>query len=297
MSKILKALLAARNYSQKHSRAFGILGFCGFIGFVIYSAATFPTDDVESFNFWLLLPCYIVVAPLMQLANALEFRAQGRMLDEDISLRECHDVTLNASMANMLPIPGSVLIRTIRLSRNNDKKQAALTSVIVGLCWLGVSLLIGGVSLSFYSRYLLAGGLVLAGVLLTGGSFHLYSKLTSSLPEFSKLIVVQIYLTAVSTLNMYLAFRTIGFPISTLQTTVVIVSGPVASSVGVFPSGIGLAESIVSFLSTLIGISAKVGFLAAALARLNIIIGILLGKLATLASSRMTATATTPAEG
>lgn len=296
MSKLLKALLAARNYSQKHSRTFGILGFCGFIGFVIYSIATFPTDKVESLNFWLLIPSYLVVAPAMQLANALEFRAQGRMLGEEIPLKECHNVTLNASMANMLPIPGSVLVRTVRLSKNNDKKHAALTSIIVGLCWLGVSLVIGGLSLSFYSRYVIAAGLVLAGLALTAGSFHLYSRLTSSMPQFVQLLGVQIYLTAVSTLNMYLAFRTVGFLIGTLQTTVVIVSGPVASSVGVFPSGIGLAEGIVSFLSTLIGIPATVGFIAAALARLNIIIGILLGKSATIVGSRLTSDADQIAE-
>ena len=286
VSRLAGMLLAARSYSQEHSRGFGVVGFCAFIGFAAYSALTFPAGGLQQFDLWWLIFGCLVVAPAMQLANALEFRAQGRMLGEHISLRECHDVTLTASMANMLPIPGSLLVRTHRLSQNNDRVEAALTAVVVGLCWLGVSLIVGGLSLSLFSIYVLAGGAVGIGLALTFGSFYLYRRFIATLPGFVQLIAIQAYLTAVSTLNMYLAFRVVGFPISTLQTTVVIVSGPIASSVGVLPSGIGLAEGIVSFLSTLIGISAKVGFVAAAMARLNIVVGVLLGKSARILSTR-----------
>lgn len=200
------------------------------------------------------------------------------MLGERIPLRECHEITLNASIANLLPLPGSVLVRTVRLAKNNPTKHAALTALVAGLCWVGVSLTVGGIALLTVSVSYLAPVFLAVGIVLLITSFSLRRSLTDQAGGFRDLVLVELLLTAVGGMNLYLAFRAVGFDIDALQSLIVVVSSPLASAAGIFPSGIGLAEAIMSGLSTLLDIPAQVGFLAAAIARLTMTIGLFIGR-------------------
>ena len=277
-ASVFSLLRRFRALAQQHRVAFAVVGFALFFGFIVYAVATFPTEDIDTLSPWYLVPAVAVVAPLMQLAKALEFRAQARMLGEHIELHECHEVTLNASIANLMPVPGSVLVRTARLSRNNSTTHAALTAIVAGLCWLGVSMTLCGAALIAVSVASAGAALTCLGIALAAAAYGLGRSLPGSLSGFGELILVEVLLTAVGAASMYLAFRAIGFDIDVLQTVVVAVSGPLASAAGIFPSGIGLSEALVSGLGTLLDIPAQLGFLAAALSRLTTTIGLFVGR-------------------
>src|SRR5262249_20744079 len=126
---------------------------------------------------WLAIAIlFFVAAPITLILKMFEYDAAARLVGMRARPRAALDVAVVSSAANLLPLPGSLLVTAHSLSvRGATYGEAAVASTIPSLSWLTISLLIGGVCVviagsSFVGAALALGGAVLAGVTIV--MFH-----------------------------------------------------------------------------------------------------------------------------
>ena len=264
----LSMIKGARKKAESHSKIFAFLGIVFFLAFGYYSVSNFPFDEVGEFSIYPLLISFFVLVPAMIIANSIEFRAQGEMVSAELPLWECIKTTVNASIANILPIPGSVLVRIERLSRHTSAKKAAGTTFVAGVSWVGTSFVAGslGLLLLGYLKFFILSASLGSSLVVVGFLGFRQYKVKSSV--FFRLVLSELLLVVFSTANFVLVCKSIGFDVEVSRSIVINMSGPIASSVGIFPSGIGVAEGVASGLGEIVGVPVEIGFLATALIRL-----------------------------
>lgn len=183
-----------------------------------------------------------------------------------------------AIAANLLPLPGSVLVRTQALkSRGSGYADALISTAAVGVGWVGITLVAasvvqlahgnGGISLLFGLPGLAA--FALTAALLKIATDRIVSP-------FAQILVVEGLLVFLSAVRLYAALEAIGIDATITQAVTLTIAGSLASAAGVFPGGLGLRELIAGALSPLANLQVAGGILAAAVDRLVglIVIGI-----------------------
>src|SRR5690606_9103725 len=82
------------------------------------------------------------------LLNAMEHAATARLAGGRETLLAALKVSVYGNVANLLPVPGSVVVRVQALRRRGHAGRVALSATAaVGACWISASLLLGGVLL------------------------------------------------------------------------------------------------------------------------------------------------------
>jgi uncharacterized membrane protein YbhN (UPF0104 family) len=251
-----------------------IIGGAGvlFVGTTVVAARNLP--DVHSHaNYLLLTLVGLLGVPAAALVNAAEYVAAGRALRHHVGTLHAARVSIVASAANLLPIPGAVLVRAraLRLLGSNYRKSLAVLGGI-GLVWLattgvmagGVLLVDGehlGLSLAF------VGGGVLAGV----GAYWLVRLPIGAADAhhwFPRFVLIEIASVAIFAIRFTLVLNGLGFHTSWSQTFTITISTAAASAVGIFPGGLGLREVIAASLAPLVGLPAAVALFAVSVDRI-----------------------------
>ena len=98
--------------------------------------------DVE-LHWWVLPVLVLVTGPLAVLANAAEFRIMGAVNGHHIRWAPAVRLTVLAASANLLPLPGGVLVRTQALyNRGSTYRHAVGANAAAGLVWIGCAALV-----------------------------------------------------------------------------------------------------------------------------------------------------------
>ena len=118
-----------------------------------------------------LLGVGLLGVPIMIIANVLETRASARYLGMNFSWYKCLHISVIASAANILPLPGGAMVRVATLHAAGVKLASAggITTAIAFM-WLGLSLTYAAPWMIIESLYWLG-----IPVLLLGGSFLVFS--------------------------------------------------------------------------------------------------------------------------
>jgi uncharacterized membrane protein YbhN (UPF0104 family) len=217
---------------------------------------------------WLLLTAGATAVVL--LVNGLEYKVAGRMLGHPIGLGEAFRVGILSSAANLLPIPGAVLVRTQALKMKGSGYGEAFKSTgAIGAGWLGIALTLAGLLLALSGNLLVGLAFLMAGigalvamvilVRLAGGSA------TSSCLQ---IIAVETVFVLLSGVRVYASLHGIGVNASATQALALTVAAALANAAGVFPGGLGLRELIAGALSPLVGLPIAAGVFGAAIDRL-----------------------------
>lgn len=215
-----------------------------------------------------------VVAALGALAlaiNGREFAWSARILGSPVDGREALRVSTLSSAANVLPIPGSVAIRTRALLQGGQPlKTAAAVTAAVGVAWVAAAALIACVLALALDETLLALGTGVGG--LVGGTAAVL-VLRRAAPrvtgrDLAELALIEVVSVAASGTRLFVVAVTFGFGVSFGQAVTVNLGGILSNVAGFLPGGLGLREITSGAFGVLVGVPASIGVLMAAADRL-----------------------------
>jgi hypothetical protein len=249
--------------------------------FLALSVAAFWTlPSGARFRWWVVPLLVLVTTPLTVAANSAEFRIIGAINGHAIGWFAAARLTLVASIANLLPLPGGVVVRTEALHRRGSSYRHALgANAAAGLAWIGVGcLIIAALLVNEPKHRLAAGGLVLAALAALFGCLAILRRIGPSAPGslFAQLMLVEAATVAISASRVFLAFKLIALSASPVQSVTLTASQIIAAAIGVFPSGLGLRELLSGAIGSAVGLDVGASVAATAADRVVSQLGVAL---------------------
>jgi len=184
-------------------------------------------------------------------------------------------VGLAASAANLLPLPGSLIVRTAALKQSGATLKRSLgVTTLLGILWIGATMALVGIAAMFTSLFV-GGALCVVGVLISMAVLGVLNRRLQ--PSFLLLVgsvLVAVAKVLISALNVWLAYRALGGEIDLVGATIISSSAVLATAAGFFPGGLGLRELLSSLLADAAGYDSAIAVLATALERLAWIVGL-----------------------
>jgi len=234
---------------------------------VTYAARSFPpTPGVR----WGLLVAIGSLGPTVTIwVNAKEFQLQARILGQTVASYDAVRVSVLGTAANLLPLPGALMVRTQALAVEAGLKRSAGVGAATGIVWLAVSLGLSGVGLSTFGRSGLGAAAMLVGAILLGAGLAIGRALGADRRTLGLLAVTEAALAATGALRLYFILLALSVDVSPAQAVSLAASSAVASAAGVFPAGVGIREALSGFLASMVDLPAAVGVAAAAIDRLS----------------------------
>ena len=264
----------AERTPSKSSRRLGIaVGLVLFFGSIVFSLNSLQGAAIQDPK--RLIVVIVVLAPLSVCLSAVEFGLSGRVVGHRFRFIESLTISVGAAAANILPIPGSYLVRSNKLRRAGSPIGDALGSTAaVGLTWIGVAGLVAGVLLAiaaeaFVGLLFMAGGAV---ALISGTSWLVAVSAEASRVFIILIVAVEAAMVLVSAARLFVVLQSLGVDPTPVQAVTLAVSSVLATGLAFFPAGLGIREVIAGALSPLVGLTPAVGVLAAAV---NRIVGLL----------------------
>ncbi len=271
-------LLDRKPPSPRTKRILLVVAMGVFLGISIPSFGTL--QDGRAFRPWILPLLILVTTPLTVAANAAEYRVMGSIGGHRISWRDSVSLTILAAAANLLPLPGGVVVRTQALRKKGSSYRRALAAnLAAGLAWIAA----GGIGMGALliwqpERRLLAVALLAGSVVTLGGLWALLHRADPdrATHHLRRLITVEAGVVATSSLRLWLAFALIGFNARPAQAVVMSGSVIVAALVGIFPAGLGLREALAGLIAVVVDMPPNRAIAATAADRVAAQIGLAL---------------------
>jgi hypothetical protein len=225
---------------------------------------------------WPFAVLALVVVPLANVANALEFGVATRIGGQRVTGREALEVSVLSSAANLLPLPGAALVRVRAMRRGGSTYRRALwVTVLVGGAWLATSLVAAGGLLVVRGGSDVGvgpAGAVLATGLGLLAACAVATRSLSGRPDHARLtaalVAVELLAVGVAAARYLLVLHGLGLAAGIGQVVALTVAGVLASALGFVPGGLGLREGLAAVIAGLVGLPAATGVLAAAVDRL-----------------------------
>ena len=218
-----------------------------------------------------IVAAFVVAAPASLGLKAAEFVVAARVAGHGTDLRRSVDVAVLSSAANLLPLPGSLIVTVRSLSEDGSPYgRAVAAGTVPGLAWLAMTGVVGGVAISIEGAAWL-GLLVVAGGLGAGvGAAALFG---STAPAEGRVALVLTILAVeagwlvVSAARLGLAVTALGISVQPTQAVALSVAGALTVAIGFFPGGLGVREALIAGLAPLIGLPFNTGVLVGSLDR------------------------------
>jgi len=222
-------------------------------------------QNVDGSMVWAIL---IVGVPVTIALNALEFVFMGRLAERSIAFGKALEVTVIGSAANMLPLPGSTIVRVagLKFAGVGFKLGAAIT-LLVSVVWIGVAFLYAGSMLAAFSEPALGWGLVVTGAAALVAVSVVLLQFEIRASWYFALLATKFVLVLIDAVRIYWCFLALGVALSFWQASVFVISSVLGSAVSIVPAGLGVRELLSSGIAPIVGISAAAGFLTATLNR------------------------------
>jgi uncharacterized membrane protein YbhN (UPF0104 family) len=233
-------------------------------------------DSDASFDPVMLVIVTLVGVPLAFTANVFEYRVMGRMLGHRFPAVEAMRVSATASVANLLPIPGSALVR-LRAARQAGSGYGDVirASAIIGLAFTSTTGIAGGAMLlvanaSWLGAALLIGGIVLAGIAIPASR----AAHGATTPLIIALFGAELLSVSAAAFRMSLCLLAFDADVSLDAAVALVVADVAAAAIGFLPGGLGIRELLSAAIAPTVGLAASVGVLAAAADRVCGLIGL-----------------------
>jgi hypothetical protein len=273
---ILNELLARLGQLQSHFQTISTRSknLILLIAFVLLSVGVYISisDNPEVLRkvnldgIWAIL---LVGVPLTILLNALEFVLSGRMISVSIAPIKALEVTIIGSAVNMLPLPGSTMVRiaALKLSGAGYKKSTVVT-LLFAIVWIGAAFLLAGLVLGIFFGGILGYFMAVMGLaaLIIAGMVTRNTK--SRWKNYMWLLVLKFCMVMLDAVRIYWCFWALDIEVNLPQASVFVISSVVGSAASIVPAGLGVRELISAGIAPFVGIAASAGFLTATLNRI-----------------------------
>lgn len=223
---------------------------------------------------WPLLGIAIIGMPMTVFANASEYWLSGRLVGHDTGVVASVRVAMTAIAANMLPVPGSVLVRVRALASTGvTYGEAARSSFLLGIGWIAMTAVLCGASLIGRVPLPIVAALVstgAAGIAYVGQSIR--ARGLPILPNLVLVLGIETVAVVAAAMRFGLALMAMGTTVDIGQAMALSSSGVLASMAGIFPGGLGLRELLAGALGSSVDLSAAAGVAASVVDRLALVV-------------------------
>lgn len=267
-----RALAARRRVSQTHQRLALVLSAVIFVVATIVAVRNLPPIDGD-IRWGFFVAVGLIGAPARAWVTGAEFGVLAHLTGHAVGRIERLRVALVGIAANLLPIPGSVLVRAQVLRRRGATlRSIGWATAVTGAMWAGTTALVAGVLLGALSEQRLLGTLLAtAGASLCAGVTAAILRrraLSGARRHALSLFFVEVLFIAIGGFRLWGIMTGLGYDVGIEQATALTIAGVVTTAVGFAPGGWGVRELTAAAISPIVGLPASVGLLAAALNRL-----------------------------
>jgi hypothetical protein len=216
----------------------------------------------------------VVLAPLTTALNGAEYACTARLVGVRVGPAEGVRVAVLGSAANLLPLPGAVLVRTEALRRRGTGLAgAAKASTVAAVVWAGAAAAVAGALQVADGRAALGAAGLGGGALLVGAGMVAAARVQRSGPGTdgrarAALLATETATVAVGALRLALVAAELPGDLDVAGAAVLNVASVAAAAAGVLPGGLGLREAVAAALAPLVDAPAAAGAVAATLDRL-----------------------------
>lgn len=258
-------------------RAVFVGAFVLFAFMTVFAWIRLPESDTE-IRWWLLALLVVVGTPANLSATSYEFRVMGRLLGIAIPFHAAARVSVLSSAANLLPLPGSVLVRAMVLrERGATYKEIGLAVSAMAVGLLAMTGVICGSVLLVSHHFILGGALETAGAIAVVVLLAIARGIDSeqlSIKAFNVLLAETLLIGVVG-IRLFLVLPALGYGESVAQTAALAAASVAATATGVFPAGLGIRELASGVAGNLVSLPVEVGVIAAAVDRIAFGVGLL----------------------
>lgn len=211
----------------------------------------------------------LVAVPATVALNAWEFVLMGRLLGRSIQFPAALEVTITGTAANLLPLPGSTLVRmaALKAAGAGYGEGTKVTLLVAGL-WAGVAFVFAGAWMLRLGVGTVAVLFVAAGLAAWSACFGYGVWRFAGAKLLFAVSLAKVALVTVEAIRMFLCLSALGATVMFDQAAALAVAGVVGNAVSIVPAGLGIREVVSAGLGPLVGLGAGVAFLAATLNRL-----------------------------
>jgi len=253
MRAFVDRVLRAREGSQNPWLLMAALA--AFVVFTVLGIRALPPID-EPIRWELIIAAGVICVPVIVVLNALEFRLMAHFAQHHPPMLEILQVTILGSAANLLPMPGAVMVRIANLKKAGVRVKKGLNlTAIIGLAWLGTAGVLGGlVQLWSHTTFALV-ALGIGATLLTIGTLMLMRALDAGV-RFAgafELLCIEVGFILMQALRLFLVAAALRFEVSYAQTTTLAIASVAAAAIGFLPSGLGAREGLAAILAPIVG--------------------------------------------
>lgn len=255
--------------TRTQRRVVYVLALGLFAGSTVAAWRSLPagTGDID----WRLVGWAALLTVPGAIVNADEYRISARIVGLSVPIPSALRVAVTAAAFNLLPIPGSVVVRTAALARGGvTATRAAATTGAVGLAYIAVAVIVAGAA-QLTGSLVSATSLGLAGIGIAAAACLLVRRLSSAgtLRLLGRLFVVESLSVVVKAARLLLCLRALGFEPTLAQAAAISVATVAASAIGIMPGGLGVREVLAALIAPTVDLPAAVGLAGTALDRLT----------------------------
>lgn len=206
--------------------------------------------------------------PAILLITVVRYQLLGLASGKNMSLLDAARVVVTGIAANMLPLPGSIMVRAAGLTENGRRfARASRFSLAATFVWLGIALVFSATFGYILGLSIFGTAALLAGILVLVIGLGTFPQ--DTVKGFPSLIVASNgLLMLLMTAQYWLAFAATGSMISVSQAAFLTICGPIGVVIAIAPAGIGVTELSAAALAILVGVEPSTAFVALALSRI-----------------------------
>jgi hypothetical protein len=271
LSAWARRLAAARSGSEpERARAMLAVAAVVFVLASVLGLRSLPEVGTDVL-IWPLVVLALVGVPLTVAVNGWEYAVIAHVLRHRVRVMDAARISVLSTAANLLPIPGAMLVRARALKGLGTGFGKALSvTVLMGVCRVGVAgALAGGLQLVFADGgpgAAVAGG----GMVVLGGFWWALRRDPAAASDPAVLLEVlgvQAGAVGVGALRLWVVLHALGYDASVTQAVALSVASVLASVLGFFPAGLGVRELLAAVIAPVVGLPAAVGLVVTAVDR------------------------------
>lgn len=263
-----RAVSTVRIWSHYHRRWLLLGSALLFAAVAILGWTRLPADQGLQHP-WLLVLLVVAGTPALILALAFEYRQLASLLGAQAPWGESVRISVYGSLANLLPLPGAVLVRATALrSAGVPPRMIGTGFGVLGLTFIACTTLL------FAGVLLIRGSLIAIAVFGTGlvvmtSAVALSRRVTPSPGHLGvvRIAVAELVVLIVTAGRLGIALLILGASSGVFEAVVLSVAVAATAAIAIVPGGLGVREGLSGIIGPLAGISVASAVVASALDR------------------------------
>lgn len=263
MQRLAIALRTSRKRLTKYRRAI-VITAATFLLIGIYislHSLSLSLSDVDFF--WIVAA--LLTLPVSIWLNAAELSLCAKAVGRPISIASAAFFSSLATISNLLPLPGSLLVRGGVLTSNGSSIRE--TSYILGAAaflWLAIALVVTAAAMppSIEAKFILCLSLFFTIIIVADISYRV------SIAIGAGFFIIRAAMIIILIIRINFCFLALGVSISIKDSSIFSLAGIIGSGMAIVPGGIGITEGVGAVLAHANGTSSAAAFLALSMNRL-----------------------------